>query len=193
MKGKKIGVTTAGSLTEWLSLRLAESKGWGKTGITAVALGGLDTSLAGLKTNQVDALALATEVTYDMEEKKQLKELYNFSALVPDFITHVIFARKDLVASEAPKVKRFVDGFFETVAYMRANKDKAVQVSSTVLKTDAKVMSRVYDEEMPGFSKDGVFDAKSVALLAESFIGMGVLEKKPADSELFTTQFVPAK
>ena len=193
LKNKKIGVTTPGSLTEWLSLRLAESKGWGKAGITAVALGGLDTSLAGLKTNQVDALALATEVTYDMEEKKQLKPVYNFADLVPGFITHVIFARKDLVASDAPKVKRFVDAFFDTVAYMRANKNKVVEISSKVLKTDPKVMARVYDEEMPGFSKDGVFDAKSVALLAESFIGMGVLEKKPADSELFTTKFVPAK
>jgi ABC-type nitrate/sulfonate/bicarbonate transport system substrate-binding protein len=193
LKGKKIGVTTAGSLTEWLSLRLAESQGWGKSGITPVALGGLDTSLAGLKTNQVDALALATEVTYDMEEKKQLRLVYNFADLVPDFHTHVIFARKDLVASNAPKVKRFVDAFFDVVAYMRANKDKVVQVSSTVLKTAPHVMSRVYDEEMPGFSKDGVFDAKAVALLAESFIGMGVLDKKPADSELFTTQFVPAK
>ena len=147
-----------------------------------MALGGLDTSLAGLKTGQVDGLVLATEVTYDMEEKKQLKPLYNFADLVPDFITHVIYARKDLVASNPQQVKRFVDAFFETVAFMRANKAKTVEISSTVLKTAPHVMERVYDEEMPGFSKDGVFDPKGVALLAESFIGMGLLDKRPADA-----------
>jgi len=193
LKGKKLGVTTAGSLTDWLTQRLSQSQGWGTTGITAVALGGLDTSLAGLKTGQVDGLVLATEVTYDMEEKKQLKPLYNFADLVPDFITHVIYARKDLVASNPQQVKRFVDAFFETVAFMRANKAKTVEISSTVLKTAPHVMERVYDEEMPGFSKDGVFDPKGVALLAESFIGMGLLDKRPADAEMFTTQFVPAK
>jgi len=193
LKGKKLGVTTAGSLTDWLTQRLSQSQGWGTTGITAVALGGLDTSLAGLKTAQVDGLVLATEVTYAMEEKKELKELYNFSKLVPDFITHVIFARKDLIASNPAQVQRFVNAFFETVAWMRANKAKSVEISSRVLKTDAHVMARVYDEEMPGFSKDGQFDAKAVALLGESYIGMGLLDKKPKDDELFTTKFVPAK
>jgi ABC-type nitrate/sulfonate/bicarbonate transport system substrate-binding protein len=193
MKGKKIGVTTAGSLSEWLPLRLAQTKGWGKDGITPVALGGLEPSLAAAKTGQVDALSIATEVSYNLEEQKIIRPIYNFADLVPDFITHVLFARKDLVASNPQQVKRFVDAFFETVAFMRANKDKTVEVSSAVLKMPPHIMARVYDEEMPGFIKDGTFDPKAVALLGESFIGMGLLEKKPADSELFTTQFVPAK
>ena len=193
LKGKKLGVTTAGSLTDWLTQRLSQSQGWGTTGITAVALGGLEPSLAGLKTGQVDGLAVATEVTYDLESKKQLKLLYNFADLVPNFHTHVIFARKDLVASNPDQVQRFVNAFFETVAYMRANKAKVMEVAGRVLHESPELASRVYDEEMPGFSKDGQFDAKAVALLGDSYLGMGLLDKKPADSELFTTKFVPAK
>jgi ABC-type nitrate/sulfonate/bicarbonate transport system substrate-binding protein len=98
LKGKKLGVTAAGSLTDWLTRRLSEHLGHGKEGITPVALGGLEPSLAGLKTRQVDGLVLATEVTYLLEEKKELKPLYNFADLVPDFITHVMFARKEFVA-----------------------------------------------------------------------------------------------
>jgi ABC-type nitrate/sulfonate/bicarbonate transport system substrate-binding protein len=191
LKGKKIGVTTAGSLTDWLTQRLSQHLGWGTSGITPVALGGLDTSLAGLKTGQVDGLALATEVTYGMEEKKQLKLLYNFAELVPEFITHVVYARKDLIASNPDKVKRFVAGFMETVAYMRANKAKVVETSVRVLHMSPEIGSRVYDEEIKEFTKDGRFNPKAVAILAESYEGMGLLDRKPANDEIFTEKFLP--
>ena len=39
LKGKRVGVTTAGSLTDWLTRRLSESKGWGPAGIDVTAMG----------------------------------------------------------------------------------------------------------------------------------------------------------
>jgi len=191
LKGKKLGGTTAGSLTDWLTQRLSQQLGWGTDGIGYAALGGLDTNLAGLKTGQVDGLVLATEVAYDLESKKVLKPIYNFADLVPDFITHVVFARKDLIASNPDKVKRFVTAFYETVNYMRANKDKVVEISGKVLKMSPELGARVYDEEMKGFTKDGKFEPKAVAILAESYVGMGLLDKKPANDEIFTTKFLP--
>ena len=193
LKGKKISVTTKGALTDWLVARLSQHHGWGNEGIQAVPLGGLQPSLAALRTKQIDGMTTATESAYDLEEKKVAKAIYNFSALVPDFITHVIFARKDLVASDPRKVKRFVDAFFETVAYMRANKAKTIEISADVLKLSPQVLARVYDEEMPGYSRDGRFDPKAVALLAESFVGMGLLPQRPDDAQLFTSKFLPPK
>jgi ABC-type nitrate/sulfonate/bicarbonate transport system substrate-binding protein len=193
LKGKKLGVTTAGSLTDWLTRRLSEHQGLGKEGITPVALGGLEPSLAALKTKQVDGLVLATEVTYLLEEKKELKPLYNFADLVPDFITHVMFARKEFVAQNPQAVQRFVNAFFETVDFMRQNKAKTVEVASKVLNQPANVMNRVYDEEMPGYTKDGAFNPKALEILSGSYIDMGLLEKKPSNDELFTTRFLPAK
>ena len=42
LKGKKIGVTTVGSLTDWLAKRIAMLKGWGPAGVTPVPVGGLN-------------------------------------------------------------------------------------------------------------------------------------------------------
>src|SRR6201993_599650 len=39
LKGKRIGVTTAGSLTDWLTRRLSQQQGWGREGIKVLALG----------------------------------------------------------------------------------------------------------------------------------------------------------
>jgi NitT/TauT family transport system substrate-binding protein len=40
LKGARIGVSSPGSLTDWLARELARSKGWGANGVTSVAVGG---------------------------------------------------------------------------------------------------------------------------------------------------------
>src|SRR5262249_39806280 len=40
LKGKRIGVTTVGSLTDWIGKRIGVLKGWGPKGIDIVAIGG---------------------------------------------------------------------------------------------------------------------------------------------------------
>jgi len=66
-----------------------------------------------------------------------------------------------------------------------------VEVSGKVLKMSPDLASRVYDEEIKEFSKDGKFDPKAVSILAESYVGMGLLDRKPANDEIFTTRFLP--
>jgi hypothetical protein len=61
------------------------------------------------------------------------------------------------------------------------------------LHLDPAVVSRGYDGEIGIFSTDGTFDPKAVAVLKKSFVEMGRLKTEPADSVMFTTQFVPVK
>src|SRR5690349_18368943 len=39
LKGAKIGVSTSGSLTDWLTKELTRTQGWGPNGVTSVAIG----------------------------------------------------------------------------------------------------------------------------------------------------------
>ena len=50
-----------------------------------------------------------------------------------------------------------------------------------------------YDEQIGNFSTDGTFNPKAVSALKDSFMEMGLLKESPADSVMFTTQFVPVK
>src|SRR5262249_14585804 len=56
LKGKLIAVSTSGSLSDWLAKQMAIQEGWGQDGIRAVPLGAIPTSIAALKTRQVDAV-----------------------------------------------------------------------------------------------------------------------------------------
>jgi len=132
------------------------------------------------------------ESAYELQDKGVLKLTYNFGTLLPNFLTNVVYVRKDMLPAQADKVQRFVNGIFATIAYMRANKAKTVEITSRMLNASPVTMARVYDELMNGYSKDGTFDPAAVALISQSFIDMKLLDQRPDDSAMFTTQFVPA-
>ncbi len=193
LKGKKIGCTTVGSLTAWIGERINEKKGWGKDGITVVAIGGMPPARAAMKTHQIDGYIGALETGYKLEAEKEWRVITTGPQFVDHFITHVLFARDELVQKRPDAVRAFLQGWFDTIAYMKAHKDKAVEISAKVLDFTPEVASRVYDEQIGGFSTDGTFDPQGVATLKESFIQMGLLKEVPDDKALFTTQFVPVK
>ena len=112
---------------------------------------------------------------------------------VEDFITHVFFARKDLIEKRPQAVRGFLAGWFETIAWMKANKEKTVEITANVINLSPAVVARAYDDQIGIFTSDGVFDPKAVAMLKQSFIEMGLLKEMPDDATLFTTQFVPVK
>jgi len=193
LKGKKLSVTTAGSLTDWLAHRIGVQEGWGTDGVTTVALGAFAASLAALRTGQIDGMMAAIEAGYGLEEKGEGKILVGMEKYAPKFITHVVYARKDLIADKPDVVSRFLKGFFATIAFENANKEKTTEIAMQVLRQSKPVMDRTYDYEISMFEDDGRFDPAAVEVIKDSFVGMGILDHKPPNEELFTTKFVPVK
>jgi ABC-type nitrate/sulfonate/bicarbonate transport system substrate-binding protein len=193
LKGKKIGVTTVGSLTDWLAIQMAMQKGWGPKGVTTVPVGGFDTSRAALKTRQVDALVFAAANGYVAEEAKEWRVLQTMAQFAPEFITHVLFGTDKLLKQNPDAAGRFLTGWFQTIDWMKANKQRTVEISAKVLNLEPSIMSRTFDAEIGMFSTDGVFDPKAMAVLKKSFIDMQIVESEPKDSELIDTRFLPVK
>jgi ABC-type nitrate/sulfonate/bicarbonate transport system substrate-binding protein len=130
---------------------------------------------------------------YALEAAKEWRVVAPLAPFAPDFHTHVIFARDELIAKKPELVERFLRGWFETIAFMRANKARTVEITSKVINLKPEVISRVYDEQIKIFTADGQFDPKALAVLRKSLVEMGLLQQTPEDSAMFTTRFVPVK
>jgi len=193
LKGKKLGCTTVGSLTHWIGDRINAVKGWGSSGITMVPIGGMPPARAAIKTGQLDGYIGALESGYNLEEQKEWRVITGAAPFVDDFITHVFFATNEMIEKKPELVKAFLSGWKETIAFMKANKAKTVEITSKVINVPPSVAARAYDEQIGTFSTDGTFDPKAVAVLKKSFLEMGLLKETPADSVLYTTQFLPIK
>jgi ABC-type nitrate/sulfonate/bicarbonate transport system substrate-binding protein len=193
LKGKTIAVSTTGSLSDWLAKQMAIQEGWGHDGIRAAPLGAIPTSIAALKTKQVDAVVLATEAGFRLEEQKEGYVLATMDRYAPNFITHVVFAQKSLIPSNPDLVARFLRGFLDAIAFMKTHKEETSRLAERVLLMSPSLARRVYDFEVGMFSDDGRFDPLAVATLKQSFLDMKTLRSQPSNAELFTTQFVPIK
>jgi NitT/TauT family transport system substrate-binding protein len=193
LKGKLMAVSTVGSLSDWLAKQMAIQEGWGEDGIRTVPLGAVETSVAALKTRQIDAMILSTEMGFALEERKEGRILTTMDHYAPHFITHVVFAQKSIVASNPALVERFLKGFFAAIAFMKTHRDETADIAARVLRQSRTVVNEDYDLEAGMFNDDGRFDPRAVAVLKQSFVDMGTLREKPADDVLFTTQFLPVK
>ena len=193
LRGKRIGVTTVGSLTDWIGKRIGVLKGWGPAGMTIVAIGGMEPARAAIKTNQIDGYISSLESGYTLEEAKEWRVITAATPFVDHFITHVFFVRDEAIEKRPRAVRAFLQGWFDTIAFMKADKAKTVEITAKVLDLSPTVIARAYDEEIGIFSDDGAFDGKAVAVLKQSFIEMGLLKEIPEDKVMFTTQFVPVK
>ena len=193
LKGKKLGVTTAGSLTEWIGRRIGTQKGWGPAGITTVPIGGMPPARAAIKTNQIDGYITSQEIGISLEEAREWRVITSAAPFVDHFITHVFFVRDDVIAKRPQVVKAFLQGWQDTVAFMKNNKAKTVEITSKVTDISHSVIERAYDEQIGIFSEDLTFDPEAMTVLKQSFIEMGLLKEIPDDKAMLTTQFLPVK
>jgi NitT/TauT family transport system substrate-binding protein len=191
LKGKIVTVTSAGSLTYWLAQELSRQEGWGPNGIDIRAVGGQATQIAALRTHQSDAMVMDLTAALRLEEEGQGRILLKFGSIVPSFHMHVIHASNALIARDPDAVRRFLAAWFETIAFMRSHKPETVALAAKVMGVSDELAARTYDAVMPDLSTDGCFDPKALEVLRRSYVDMGVLDKPPDMSTLYTEAYLP--
>jgi ABC-type nitrate/sulfonate/bicarbonate transport system substrate-binding protein len=190
LKGKKIGVSTAGSLTYWLVSETSRRQGWGPHGINIIPMGPMPGQIAAMKRGDLDGSIMDIGNAFDLEKKGEGRILVRFND-IKDFIIHVIFATDKDIKAKPDDLRKFLKGWFETIAYMRTHKAESVKIAAAVMHKDMAISERVYDELMPMFSDDGKFSQKALDVLAKSWVELGTLKKEPDVKTLYTEQFLP--
>jgi NitT/TauT family transport system substrate-binding protein len=193
LKGKKIAVTSPGSLTYWLVDELNRVKGWsGDDRAIPIAVGGAPpTQLAAIRTGQVDASIGGLQVGYQLEEQHEGRLLVDISDYVKELELFVIFASTGLVRQNPDAVRRFLAGWYEAVDFMRAYKAETVQLAAQVLNWSPSVTERCYDRAIAQFSMTGKFEPRALDKLRASFIDLKVLDPSADMSKLYTEEFLP--
>lgn len=191
LKGRKVGISTVGSATSWLMNEVSREHGWGFDGISQVPIGENAARIAALKAGAIDGCVVDIGSALRFVERGDGQIFMRFGDVVKDFIMHVIFATDKSIAEKPAVLSAFVKGWFETIAFMRQNKTKSVAIAQTVMGTDAKTTSAIYDELMPMFTDNGRFDPRALAVLRRSFVEMKILPSEPNMSDLYTEAFLP--
>ncbi len=193
LKGKKIGVTTLGSLTDWLVRETSRQQGWGSDGITVMPLGSMQARLAAIDRGELDGMIVEAASGYQLQDEGKGKPVLFFGDLVRNFYTHVIFATEDMIKTRPDVLRRYLSATFKTIAYMKTHKDFTVRSEAKTIGVSEAVAAKVYDVQLSAFSTDGTFDPAAIEVIRRSLKELGILTFEPDPKTLYTSQFVPVK
>jgi NitT/TauT family transport system substrate-binding protein len=191
LKGKKVGVSTVGSVTGWLVGETARQKGWGYDGMELTPVGDDASRVAAVKTKSIDGAVVNLAVAFNFVQHGDGRVLLLFGDLLKDFHVHVIFATDKAIATRPEALRKFLAGWFETIAFMRKEKAKTIEIARHVMGTDEPTTARIYDAMMPMFNDDGRFKPKALAVLSRSYVDMKTLPAEPDMRKLVNESFLP--
>jgi NitT/TauT family transport system substrate-binding protein len=191
LKGRPVSVSTAGSLTYWLTRQLSRLQGWGDNGIKITPLGASDAQIAALKTNQVDGVTTDSVTVHKFVATGGGRILVKFGDYIKDFHSGFIYASDNLIESDPSAVRAFLAGWFEAVAFMREHRRATIEIAVKRTGVSPEIANEGYDDTMPVMSTDGRFSAKALNVLANSFVDTHALPAKPDMSKLLTDAYLP--
>ena len=133
LKGKKIGYSSAGSLTDWLTKELARKQGWPQDSIQGVGIGnGANSIIAAFRDHLIDADVAVTSLFLAMEENKTGRLLFPVSQYEGRLAAGTLYASNHIVETNPEAVRAFVAGWVETVNYIRSHKAEAVKMQAAI-------------------------------------------------------------
>jgi ABC-type nitrate/sulfonate/bicarbonate transport system substrate-binding protein len=192
LKGKRISASTVGSLTDWVTREVSRQQGWGNDGILVTALGTNEAQVAALRAKETEGLAVDPAGAFKLEKDKVGKIVLRYSTVAPVFINHVTYASNKIIAEHPEQLKAFLAAWFQTITWMRQNKDETVKLAAPIMHADLDITARDYDETMFTFSDTGKFEPAALKVLSRSFVQMGALPSEPDMSKLYTEKFLPS-
>ena len=193
LKGKRIGVSTAGSLTDWLARNIAVSNKWQPSDIEILPMGDMRARLAAMRSGELTAAVTSVQEAYEIQDNGQGTVLATFADVVPHFHTHVVFARDALIKGNPDLVRRFLKGWFTVAAYMRDHRAEAVKAAADTMKLDPKVIDQTYPIEISGMNFDGSFDPAALDVIRASLKDLGILDTAPPVSAMLAPGFAPVR
>ncbi|MGH7887726.1 MAG: ABC transporter substrate-binding protein, partial [Candidatus Binatia bacterium] len=146
LKGKKIGVSSLGSLTDFLVRTIAKKKGLNPDrDIVLLTTGGSDNErVMALKAGSVEASALG-HPGYGVARKMGFSMLWD-SAKELDYPWMEITTRRAAIKSDRELITQYMKAHLEGIALFKTNREFSIKVIKKVMKlTDDELVNESYD------------------------------------------------
>ncbi|HEY0525917.1 MAG TPA: ABC transporter substrate-binding protein [Stellaceae bacterium] len=186
LDGKKLGITSAGSASDFLALWAVQH---GKINVTRVPLGG-GGLVPNLLSGNVDAVVLYSPLSYQLLSSKEARSLVNFATDMPANLTSGWIATDKIVAEQPQLVQRTLNALYGGLKYLRENRDFAVKLIAEVDEIPPDIAAMEYENTILKLLPSGEMRPEWIdASLDLARLG-GMKDMAPTDA-IYTTQFKP--
>jgi len=200
-KGKKLGITSLGSSTDFLTKYLAVKNGVKINEFSPVAVGAGPTFIAALQQSSIDAGMTTDPTVANVLGKKLGKVLLDMrtpegsrEALGGPYPSSSLYMQTDWVNSHKDTVQKLANAFVKTLKWMSAHRasEIAAKMPADYSQGDKTVYAEAIKSTLPMFTKDGVmpkYGPETVEKVLKAF-NLNIKNAKVDLSKTFTTEFV---
>ncbi|MFG2785553.1 ABC transporter substrate-binding protein [Streptomyces prunicolor] len=202
-KGKKLGVTSLGSSTDFLTKYLAVKNGVNVSEFTPVAVGAGPTFIAALQKGAIDGGMTTDPTVATVLDKKMGKVLIDMrtpegsqKALGGPYPSSSLYMQTDWVNAHKGTVQKLVNAFVKTLKWMSTHSasEIAAKMPADYSQGDKALYTEAVKSTLPMFTDDGVMPVNGPETV-EKVLKAFNPNIKNADVDLsktYTTEFVEA-
>jgi ABC-type nitrate/sulfonate/bicarbonate transport system substrate-binding protein len=184
--GKKVGITSAGSLSDFMALW---TRSQFKLDFTSVPLGG-GGLVPNLLASNVDAAIIYSPLSFQVLKGGRARELLDYATAIPPHLNSGWVTTDEAIATKKDPVKRTLVALYRSLAYLQQNREAGVNVIAEVNSIEPEIAQQEYEETILKLSADGKMTLEfAEAALEIARIG-GMTQLAPAH-EIFTDEFTP--
>src|SRR5687768_3737383 len=186
--GKKVGITSNGSTTDFFALWAANEAGGA---ITRVPVGGAGL-VPNLLSGNVDAILAYPPLSYTVLLAGDGKSLIHFGEAMKPNLPDVWIASDAIIQKNPEGLRRALIGLYSAIVYMQKNPEWAIEFISKKTGLAKNIATEEYNNTIKGLSADGMF---TEAWVVESLklATLAGIKDIPAASTMFTNNFIPVK
>jgi NitT/TauT family transport system substrate-binding protein len=130
LKGKTVGVTSAGSFSEFAVLEALRRRGFTRDkDYKLIGAGSTHLRIGALKGGKVDAIPLSSGERHTLEDEGY-PVLLEVGKVVPEIPLAVLVAAKQFAAKEPGLVTRFIRALAKSMQLIKGNREKAIQLAA---------------------------------------------------------------
>jgi NitT/TauT family transport system substrate-binding protein len=146
LKGKKVGVTSVGSFSEFAVVESLRRSGLMRDkDYTLLAAGGTTVRIGALKVGKVDAIPLSSSERVAIEQEGY-PVLLELGRILPEIPSSVLVGAKQFAAKEPETVVRVIRALFKSMHLIKADRDKAIKLAvAAKLRGDPETQRKALD------------------------------------------------
>lgn len=191
LRGRTIGITSAGSLTDYVASSVVRSQGWEESELEKATVGGLTEQLAALDAGAIDAFVWSAEAGFQLEEEGTGQVILSADEIIENNVYEAITSRTAFIEENPDAVEAYLQGWYETVQYMKDNRDETIAFCVEQFELTEFVCESTYDLDIDNMSTDGTLPDENLQGLADSVVERGLADEAPAVDAFYDGRFLP--
>jgi NitT/TauT family transport system substrate-binding protein len=194
LKGKRVGFTAPGSVTNMLLLMALQKRGWDRSAFQMVPAGDIGANLSAVLNGAIDT-GMTGEPIWSENEDKLQPVFWSKDEAGAHITQNVCITTRDFAASKAgaAKLRALLAARQEGVRYVYAHPDEAADITAKAFTGDPALYRKVFTHFVAmHYWEEGAFDYQGMNRMMEGLRILGQLKGEVDWSKIVDTSFLPS-